>query len=240
MCKEQAINLLIVEDDPDVANMLDLFLTSQGITTAIARDGREALTQVASFSPDIIVLDVVLPYMDGFSILNKLRSDSITIPVIMLTEKISIEERISGFEHGADDYVTKPFSPKELLMRVHAILRRLKASNETDTPQQKTITINHLSINPLTREIGVLGTTSPPLTKTEFDLLYFLAQNKNEVVTHATLLKEILKYKPTSHTKVLVVHIANIRKKIDLKGGNGVKLLTVSGVGYKLIEQTDN
>ena len=85
MCKEQAINLLIVEDDPDVANMLDLFLTSQGITTAIARDGREALTQVASFNPDIIVLDVVLQYMDGFSILNKLRSDSITIPVIMLT-----------------------------------------------------------------------------------------------------------------------------------------------------------
>ncbi len=237
MPTEQTINLLIVEDDPGVADMLDLFLTSQGITTAIARDGKQALTMITSLNPDIIVLDVGLPYFDGFSILDKLRSDSITTPVIMLTEKATIEERISGFEHGADDYVTKPFSPKELLMRVHAILSRLKASNETDTTQQ-TITINQLSLNPLTREVGVTGTTSPPLTKTEFDLLYFLAKKKNEVVTHATLLKEILQYKPTSQTKVLVVHIANIRKKIDLKGGNGVKLLTVSGVGYKLIEQT--
>ncbi len=238
MSKEQAIKLLIVEDDHDIANMLALFLTSQEIIIDIARDGKEALTQVASFCPDIIVLDIGLPVMDGFSVLDKLRSDSITTPVIMLTDKISIEERISGFEHGADDYVTKPFSPKELLMRVHAILRRSKTSNEPDKLQ--TITINHLSMNPLTREVAVLGTTSPPLTKTEFDLLYFLAQKKSEVVTHATLLKEILNYKQTSHTKVLVVHIANIRKKIDLKGRNGVKLLTVSGVGYKLIEQTDN
>lgn len=238
MSEEQAINLLIVEDDPGVADMLDLFLTAQGITTAIARDGKQALTMINSFRPNIIVLDVVLPYMDGFSILDKLRDDSITIPVILLTEKSSIEERISGFEHGADDYVTKPFSPKELLLRVHAVLRRLSETNKADTLQ--TITINQLSLDPLTREVNISGSTSPPLTKTEFDLLYFLAQKKNEVVTHATLLKEILQYNPTSQTKVLVVHVANIRKKINLKGENGVKLLTVSGIGYKLTETTDS
>ncbi|HID70660.1 MAG TPA: response regulator transcription factor [Desulfobacterales bacterium] len=238
MPNEQSINLLIVEDDPSVGDMLELFFTSQGMTTAIARDGKQAIPLVASFNPDIIVLDIVLPFMDGFSVLDKLRSEGKTVPVILLTEKSSVEERISGFEHGADDYVTKPFSPKELLMRVQAVLRRANNSNEPDKLQ--TITINELSLNPVTREAGLLGIPSPTLTKTEFDLLYFLAQKKNEVVTHKTLLKEILQYNPTSQTKVLVVHIANIRKKIDLKGKGGVRLLTVSGVGYKLLEHDDN
>ncbi len=238
MPTEQPINLLIVEDDPSVADMLDLFFTSQGIKTAIARDGKQAIPLVTSFNPDIIVLDIVLPFLDGFSVLDILRSDNKDVPVILLTEKSSIEERISGFEHGADDYVTKPFSPKELLMRVQAVLRRVNNSYDPDTLQ--TITINKLSLNPVTREAGILGIPSPALTKTEFDLLYFLAQKKNEVVTHETLLKEILQYNPTSQTKVLVVHIANIRKKIDLKGKGGVKLLTVSGVGYKLTEHSDN
>lgn len=234
MSREQAIKLLIVEDDPGIAKMLDLFLTSHGITTALAKDGKQALTMVASFCPDIIVLDIILPYMDGYSILEKLRSDSVTIPVILLTEKSSVEERIAGFEHGADDYVTKPFSPKELLLRVNAVLRRTRAQNEPDKLQ--TITISELSLNPLTREVSIDGTITPTLTKTEFDLLYFLAQKKNEVITHATLLEEILQYKATSQTKVLVVHIANIRKKINLKEENSVNLLTVSGVGYKLVE----
>ncbi len=238
MPNEQSINLLIVEDDPSVADMLDLFFTSQGIKTAIARDGKQVMPLVTSFNPDIIVLDIVLPFLDGFSVLDKLRSENKTVPVILLTEKSSIEERISGFEHGADDYITKPFSPKELLMRVQAVLRRVKKSNNQNN--QQTITINKLSLNPVTREAGILGIPSPALTKTEFDLLYFLAQKKNEAVTHETLLKEILQYNPTSQTKVLVVHIANIRKKIDLKGKGGVKLLTVSGVGYKLAEHSDN
>lgn len=238
MSNEQSINLLIVEDDPSVADMLDLFFTSQGITTAIARDGKQAIPLVASFNPDIIVLDIVLPFLDGFSVMDRLRSDDKTVPVILLTEKSSIEERISGLEHGADDYVTKPFSPKELLLRIQAVLRRVRDSNEPGKP--RAITINKLSLNPLTREAGILGIPSPTLTKTEFDLLYYLAQKKNEVVTHETLLKEILQYNPTSQTKVLVVHIANIRKKIDLKGKGGVKLLTVSGIGYKLIEHNDN
>jgi DNA-binding response OmpR family regulator len=179
-------------------------------------------------------LDIVLPYVDGLSVLDKLRSNSIQIPVILLTDKSSVEEKLTGFEHGADDYVTKPFSPKELWMRIQAILRRSQSA--TLANEHRILSVGNLSINPLTRMINLHDSTTLSLTKTEFDLLYFLADRKNQAVPHTVILEEVMGYSPTSQTKALVIHIANIRKKFDTQGEITLALQAVPGIGYKLIE----
>jgi DNA-binding response OmpR family regulator len=234
MVEETSLKLLIVEDDPGIATMLNAFFTSRSVSTQIAPDGRQALELVTSFEPDIIILDIVLPYLDGLSVLDTLRTKAIQTPVILLTDKSSVEEKLQGFEHGADDYVTKPFSPKELWMRVQAILRR---SNTTEASnKQQTLTIGGLSINPVTREAMLLGITALNLTKTEFDLLYFLANRKGQAVSHASILEEVMGYSPTSETKALVIHIANIRKKFDSHDIQSLELQAVPGIGYKILE----
>ena len=234
MAEDKMLKLLIVEDNPGISTMLSAFFTSRGVDTLIAPDGKQALKRVVSYSPDIIILDIVMPYMDGLTVLHKLRTDSVQTPVILLTEKSSVEEKLTGFEHGADDYLTKPFSPKELWMRVQAILRRSKSAS-LDKKQQ-ILSIGKLSINPLTRDITMQDNTILPLTKTEFDLLYFLAERKNQAVPHAVILEEVMGYSPTSQTKALVIHIANIRKKFDSHSLNTLEIQAVSGIGYKIIE----
>lgn len=234
MAEDKMLKLLIVEDNPGISTMLSAFFTSRGVDTLIAPDGKQALKRVVSYSPDIIILDIVMPYMDGLSVLHKLRTDSVQTPVILLTEKSSVEEKLTGFEHGADDYLTKPFSPKELWMRVQAILRRSKSAS-LDKKQQ-ILSIGELSINPLTRDITMQDNTILPLTKTEFDLLYFLAERKDQAVPHAVILEEVMGYSPTSQTKALVIHIANIRKKFDSHSLNNPEIQAVSGIGYKIIE----
>ncbi len=237
MSQETPPKLLIVEDDPGIATMLNTFFTSHAVDTKVAEDGRQALELVESFKPDIIILDIVLPYLDGLSVLDTLRNKANQTPVILLTDKSSVEEKLQGFEYGADDYVTKPFSPKELWMRVQAVLRR---SSLTDAgKKQKTIRIGQLSINPSTREAIVSGNTALKLTKTEFDLLYFLADRKEQAVPHALILEKVMGYSPTSETKALVIHIANIRKKFDSHGIQRLALQAVPGVGYKIIEKQD-
>jgi DNA-binding response OmpR family regulator len=233
MPEEKSLKLLIVEDDPGIATMLNAFFTSHDVNTQIAPDGKKALELITTFTPDIIILDIVLPYVDGLSVLDKLRSNSIQIPVILLTDKSSVEEKLTGFEHGADDYVTKPFSLKELWMRVQAILRR--GQSVTLANEHRILSVGGLSINPLTRMINLLDSTTLSLTKTEFDLLYFLADRKNQAVPHTVILEEVMGYSPTSQTKALVIHIANIRKKFDAQGVTDIELQAVPGIGYKLI-----
>jgi DNA-binding response OmpR family regulator len=234
MSENKALKILIVEDDPGISTMLSTFFSSHDADTQVAPDGKQALELFTSFSPDIIILDIVLPYMDGLSILDKLRTDSQQTPVILLTDKSSVEEKLTGFEHGADDYVTKPFSPKELWMRVQAILRRNKSV--TLSNEQQILSIGELSINPLTREINLQDKTSLPLTKTEFDLLYFLTERKNQAISHSEILEKVMGYSPTSQTKALVIHIANIRKKLATHSLNNLEIQAVPGVGYKIIE----
>jgi len=224
---------MIVEDDLGITEMLCTFFASNGINTTIAGDGKQALELVESFKPDVIVLDIILPYMDGLSVLDRLRADSITTPVILLTEKNTVEEKLQGFEAGADDYLTKPFSPKELLARIQAIMRRSKL--EGQAIRQQTIKIGDLTIDPATREVNLSGILYLPLTKTEFDLLYFLANRQDMVVTRAEILQNVLGYNPDSQTKALAMHITNIRKKFELHGLQTIKLLAVPGVGYKLV-----
>ncbi len=232
MSTMSSAKLLIVEDDKAIATMLKVFFKSRGAEAMIAGDGRKALACVDSFCPDLIVLDIVLPFVDGLSVLDTLRKKVNQTPVILLTDKGSVEERLEGFEHGADDYVTKPFSPKELWMRVQAVLRRSGANSQDE--ELNTLTIGELTINPSAREVTVADGAPLSFTKTEFDLLYYLVQRKEEVVSHAALLKDVMGYSPTSETKALVIHIGNIRKKLSLHKLQSVSLPAVPGVGYKI------
>ncbi len=121
---QQPIKVLVVEDDTDLAEMVCLFLNSNGITTILASDGKEAQAILKSTTPDAVILDIILPYIDGITLLSRLRADACDIPIIMLTQKKSVEDILCGFETGADDYITKPFSPRELLNRIHLVLER--------------------------------------------------------------------------------------------------------------------
>ncbi len=235
MTNNSIVKLLIVEDDPGIAAMLSAFFTSYNVETLVAPDGRQALESIVSFGPDIVILDIVLPHMDGLSVLSKLRADSIQTPVILLTDKKSVDDKLTGFEHGADDYLTKPFSPKELWMRIQAILRR----SIYKEPQRKhrAVAVGKLSINPLTREVTTQNAPPIALTKTEFDLLLFLAERKGQAVPHAEILETVMGYSPSSQTKALVIHIANIRKKLQAQGVHEIQIQTVPGIGYKVQTQ---
>jgi len=232
MSDTQAASILIIEDDTGVGEMLRFFFSSQGMNAAIATDGQQGLAMISSLRPDIIILDIVLPYIDGLTLLEKIRQDAITTPVILLTEKNSVEEKLKGFDVGADDYVTKPFSLRELLARVRAILQRSEGARTR--PRHRVINLKPLSINPHTREITLNDGTLLELTKTEFNIFYFLAENLNEVISHGVILENILGYDPNSQTKALVMHVANIRKKLKKKGVNSLQLQAVHGIGYKL------
>ena len=235
MPEQQSSKILIIEDDAGIAEMLRFFFSSQGMKATVAEDGNKGLAMISSFQPNIIILDVILPYMDGLTLLEKLRRDNITIPVILLTEKNRVEEKLQGFDVGADDYVTKPFSLRELYARVRVILQRRGNAQSTDGP--RTITIAPLTIDPLAREVSLGDGSTVVLTKTEFNILYFLAEHINQVVPHGIILEKILGYDPNSQTKALVMHIANIRKKLRSRDITTMQLQAVPGIGYKL---TDN
>ncbi len=234
MSKQQSSKILIIEDDAGIAEMLRFFFSSQGMKAAVAEDGNKGLAMIASFQPDIIILDVILPYVDGLTLLEKLRRDNITVPVILLTEKNRVEEKLKGFDAGADDYVTKPFSLRELYARVRVILQRGGRSQSDKNP--RTIIIGPLTIDPLAREVSLGDGSTIVLTKTEFNILYFLAEHINQVVPHGIILEKILGYDPNSQTKALVMHIANIRKKLKSREVTSLQLQAVPGIGYKLTE----
>lgn len=228
--------MLVIEDDSGTAELLQTFFSSQGIHVSIAKDGQKGLEMANSLAPDIILLDVVMPKKDGITVLKTLRLDGNDVPVIMLSERYKVEQKLTGFEHGADDYVTKPFSPKELLMRVQAILRRTAQTSGACEKKVKAITVGSLTVDPRAREVRIESGGTLPLTKMEFDLLCYLGQRKNEAVTHGELLQNVLGHDPNNKTKALVMHVANIRKKMEASGIEALMLQSVSGVGYKLVE----
>ncbi len=238
MVEKQLFNILIVEDDAGIAEMLRFFFVSQGMKAAVARDGNQGQEMIFSLQPDIIILDIVLPYVDGLTLLAKIREKKITTPVILLTEKDQVEEKIKGFDVGADDYVTKPFSLRELLARVRAILQRSNGIRSGSNARK--ITLEPMTIDPLAREVILGKGAKVELTKTEFNILYFLAKHLNQVVPHGVILEKILGYDPKSQTKALVMHIANIRKKLKAAGVTALRLQAVPGIGYKLTDSVSS
>lgn len=221
-----ARKVLIVEDDNNIAELLHLYLEKEGFETAVAADGMAGVEMFRSFCPDLVLLDIMLPLMDGWAVCRKIREES-KVPIIMLTAKGETGDKVSGLEMGADDYIVKPFEMKEVLARIHAVMRRF-GGEETDS---KHLTFDKLSINLDSYELMVDGkrVDTPPK---ELELLYHLASSPNRVYTRNQLLDEVWGFDYFGDSRTVDVHIKRLREKLE-----GVSeswcLKTVWGVGYK-------
>jgi DNA-binding response OmpR family regulator len=221
--------IAIVEDEPDIREVVGLYLRRAGYNVAGFADGALALEALLYQMPDLIILDVMLPGMDGFAMLRRLRERS-NVPVILLTSRREEADRIAGLELGADDYVVKPFSPQELVSRVRAVLRRAQSAQETSAAGL--LTSGDLSIDPAMHLVTLSG-REITLTAREFDLLYHLARNPRQVFSRDQLLENIWGLSDYIDPSTVTVHIRRLREKIEADPANPVHLLTVWGVGYK-------
>jgi DNA-binding response OmpR family regulator len=224
-------HILVVDDEPSIVEVVGLYLEREGYRVTVARDGQAALDAVRRERPDLIVLDLMLPKMDGLEITRRLRAHGdVPIPIIMLTAKKEEMDRIIGLEMGADDYVVKPFSPRELVSRVKAVLRRVTAAQTMG--QQGTLTYGPLVIDPRNRSVTVSGQTCD-LTAREFDLLYFLACYPRQVFNRAQLLDQVWGYEYYGDASTVTVHVRRLREKIEDDPSQPRWVQTVWGVGYR-------
>ncbi len=219
--------ILVVDDDEHIAELISLYLIREGYETKEIYNGTDAVKAAEDFKPDLIMLDIMLPGMDGYGVCREIRKTS-NVPIIMLTAKGDTIDKVLGLELGADDYIVKPFDPKELTARVKAVLRRYE---KTDSPKDGNILeFDNLEINLNNYTVKYYGEylNFPPK---EFELLYFLAKRPNQVFTRDQLLDKIWGYEYIGDTRTVDVHIKRIREKFDKKNKWSVK--TVWGVGYK-------
>ncbi len=223
-------SVLVVDDEPRIVEVVQKYLAREGFQVATARDGEAALATVSAHSPDLIVLDLMLPKVDGLEVFRRLRAKS-SVPVIMLTAKGEETDRIVGLELGADDYITKPFSPRELVARVKAVLRRASASSILDTGERP-ITRGDLRIDPRARSVEAQG-KAVELTSKEFDLLWFLASHPGQVFTRTQLLDHVWGYEFYGDASTVTVHVRRVREKIEPDAADPRYITTVWGVGYK-------
>ena len=222
-----AKKVLIVEDDSNIAELLNLYLEKEGFEPLVAKDGGKGVEQFRAFQPDLVLLDIMLPVMDGWSVLKKIRESS-KVPVIMLTAKGETSDKVSGLEMGADDYIVKPFEMKEVLARIHAVLRR--TGQEEEQGDQK-LSFDKLVINLDSYELLVDGkrVDTPPK---ELELLYHLASAPNRVFTRNQLLDEVWGFDYFGDSRTVDVHIKRLREKLEGVSDQW-RLKTVWGVGYK-------
>ena len=223
--------ILIVDDDSNIAELISLYLMKECYETKIVGDGEEALSAVETFGPDLILLDLMLPGMDGYQVCREVRSGK-DVPIIMLSAKGEIFDKVLGLEMGADDYMQKPFDSKELVARVKAVLRRYnkKPAVETAESKDKTVSYPDLTINLTNYSVTYMGEQIDMPPK-ELELLYCLASNPNRVFTREQLLDQIWGYEYVGDTRTVDVHIKRIREKIHDPAG--WKISTIWGIGYK-------
>lgn len=219
--------VLVVEDDADIADVLRRSLRNEGYEVRTSGDGVEALDIAAGFIPDLVVLDLGLPGLDGVEVCRRLRSDG-DVPILMLTARSETEDRVAGLDSGADDYLVKPFERKELLARIRALLRRRPPRGAAS------LEVADLSLNPDSREVR-RGEREIELTNREFELLEFLMRNERLVVSRERLLDEVWGYDPMAATNTIDVFISNLRRKLEA-GGERRLLHTKRGAGYVLKE----
>jgi len=224
--------ILIVEDDQNLLATLKYNLLKESYDVITAVDGAQAIETARREGPELIVLDVMLPKLSGFEVCRTLRKE-MTVPILMLTAKTEEVDKIVGLEIGADDYMTKPFSMRELLARVRAILRRAKMAEPTPADEKTLLKINDLEID-LARHRASLREAVLNLTPKEFDLLVFLAKNKGFVFNREQLLEKVWGYDYAGDTRTVDVHIRWLRQKIETDPAHPRNLLTVRGAGYKL------
>lgn len=220
--------VLVVEDDPNVIELLRLYLQKAGYEVLVAEDGSQAIAAYQDQKPDLVILDVMLPYLSGWEVCRQIRKEGET-PVILLTARGESADKILGFELGADDYVVKPFDPQELLARVRAVLRRSR--NEKGAAKEGVLHYPGLEVDMNQYRVVVDGETVE-LAPKEMELLYFLASHPNQVFSREQLLDRVWGYDFLGDSRTVDVHIKNLRKKVD-KGRNPWRIATVWGVGYK-------
>lgn len=224
--------ILIVDDEENILDLIDYNVKNAGYETVKAMDGREALEKFSAEDFDLIILDVMLPHIDGFDLLKSIRKKSM-VPVLMLTAKTEELDRVLGLELGADDYLVKPFSVRELLARIKAILRRT-AETGAETEQSK-ISSKDISLD-LNGYKAFIGDTEVKLTMKEFELLKYLMLNKGRVFTRENLLNNIWGYDYYGDSRTVDVHIRHLRSKIEEHLGENKYIKTIRGVGYKFEE----
>ncbi len=224
------LSILVVEDEPSIAEVVGLYLQRAGYQVQTASDGKIAMAILEEGIPDLVILDLMLPEIDGLSLTRWLRDRS-DVPIIMLTARREEIDRIAGLEMGADDYVVKPFSPQELVSRVRAVMRRIKRA-QTPAEFERPLTFGNLVINALSRTVSISG-GDIPLTAKEFDMLYLLAQHPKQVYTREQLLDRIWGGAEYIDPGTVTVHIRRVREKIESDPSNPTRLVTVWGVGYK-------
>ena len=217
--------VLVVDDDAALAEMLTLVLRTEGFASQVVARGDEALAAFRSFRPDVVLLDLMLPGMDGVDVCREIRAES-GVPIVMLTARSDTVDVVVGLESGADDYVAKPFKPKELVARIRARVRRF------EVPAPEGLQIGDLSVDVVGHEV-TRGGRAIALTPLEFDLLVCLAQNPRKVFTREVLLEQVWGYRHAADTRLVNVHVQRLRAKIENDPENPTIVVTVRGVGYK-------
>ena len=222
-------NVLVIEDDPGITRVVRLYLEQDGHQVLTASDGLSGLEMARNSSPDLIVLDLMLPRLDGMEICRALREDS-DVPIIMVTARVSEGDRLAGFDLGADDYIPKPFSPRELTARVRAVLRR--ASRQADDGQPATTEYRGMSID-FTRRTVAVDDHKLALTPTEFRLLALLAASPGRPFTRDQIIDGVFGYDFDGFDRTVDVHVANLRRKVEPNSRKPCYIQTVHGVGYR-------
>jgi len=222
--------VLIVDDDQKLLKMLQRTLTYEGLHIITATDGQGALDQVEAFKPEIVILDWMMPKMDGLTVVQQLRTENNQAFILMLTARDALENRVEGLESGADDYLVKPFAPAELVARVHALLRRIEVQ-----PCRQPVNFVDLTLDPVAH-IARLGEANLELTPTEFELLHYFMRHPGQVLERGQILNSVWGYDFGGDANVLEVYVGYLRKKLET-GGRSRWLQTVRGIGYVLREE---
>ena len=225
-----ARSILVVEDEASIAEVVSLYLKRAGFSAQVASDGKQAMGIFERQPPDFIILDLMLPEVDGLALTRWLRDRS-DVPIIMLTARREEADRIAGLEMGADDYVVKPFSPQELVSRVRAVMRR-GAQEQAEEGSERAISFNALSIDPRSRVVKAYD-SEVELTAKEFDMLYLLMRHPKQVFTRDQLLERVWGGAQYIDPGTVTVHVRRVREKIELDPSKPARLITVWGVGYK-------
>ncbi len=225
MDPDRSARVLVVEDDQEIAQVLQRSLRLEGYEVKLALDGEVALDVAGAFNPDLVILDLGLPKLDGIEVAKRLRAHE-DVPILMLTARDAVESRVEGLDSGADDYLVKPFERQELLARLRALLRRRPPRGSAS------VVVGDLSLNPDTHEVR-RGERDVELTQREFELLEYLMRNERIVIARQRLLEEVWGYDPFATTNTIEVFVSNLRRKLEA-GGEARLLHTIRGAGYVL------
>lgn len=224
-------SILIIEDDKSVQQLIRMYLINDGFEVIFSIDGEDGLNKALTENPDLVLLDLNLPKIDGIEVCKKIRESS-DIPIIMVTARIDELERLDGLEKGADDYITKPFSPRELVARVKAVLRRVKSYEKSNVQVSEIIKSGNLTINTASRKV-IVNNSNVSVTPTEYRIIFFFIESSGRVISREQIIENVFGYDFSGYDRTVDTHISNLRKKLENAGLQKGLFNTVYGMGYR-------